>query len=109
MRQGFGCVVICAIYIRVFLEKLRREVRSDQQRIRGRLTLVRTLYSQLSTFSGTPAMLQVVEVEDGGEAPSSTLSTPHHLGNIPPPSPPGLSLHQGVEDGLCEWQIDNYV
>lgn len=54
-------------------------------------------------------MLQVVEVEDGGEAPSSTLSTPHHLGNIPPPSPPGLSLHQGVEDGLCEWQIDNYV
>jgi len=47
------------------------------------ITLVRTLYSQLRTFSGTPAMLKV-EVGDGGEAITTTTlpsmrPIPQHL------------------------------
>ena len=87
--QGFGGVVISAISRRRIPVKARQRACFVQVWVAA--TLVRTLYSQLSTLSGTPAMLRIEEARLRG-------SSDHDVNNLPSPPPPWQRLPGIVQD-----------
>jgi hypothetical protein len=79
--ECLGRVVIGTVDVFVFLARM---ISAESFGFSGALTLVRTLYSQLSTFSGTPAMLHVRGRRWRGSSEHDlTITSHHHLGRIP--------------------------
>ena len=78
MGECLGRVVIGTVDVLVFLARM---ISAESFAFSHALTLVRTLYSQLSTFSGTPAMLHVRGRRWRGSSEHDlTIISHHHLG-----------------------------